>query len=129
MYLQQRQYFYEKAQQATMKKMFEVASYYSKLAQMQTQHYEKANGFAASTFLNEHSKRLENFFTLDLHFLYVKEAIPALDMFIDTNIRLLGDSQQSQTLFVITGRGKNSSGGVSKLKPAVKGRLKKRKLK
>lgn len=106
--------------------MTEVAMFYSDLAKKQTQLYDRANGLAASIFLNEHSQRLQNYDTLDLHFLYVKEAIPALDMFIDNNIHLLKGTKKTQTLFVITGRGKNSLNGISRIKPAVKNRLKKR---
>lgn len=111
--------------------MNEVAQFYSMLASQQTQYYERANSLAATAFLDEHSKRLKDFNTLDLHFLYVKEAIPALDLFLDRNIHLLrhSKSKQSESLQIITGRGKNSGNGIPKLRPAVQARLKGRLIK
>lgn len=110
--------------------MKEVAQFYSTLATEQTQKYEKANSLAAMAFLDEHSKRLEDFNTLDLHFLYVKEAIPALDVFLDRNISLLRHGQQQyEHLHIITGRGKNSENGKPKLKPVVMSHLQKRNIK
>lgn len=114
--------------QAYQKGMTEVAIYYSGLAQKETDLYDQANGLAASMFLNEHSQKHQNYDTLDLHFLYVKEAIPALDMFLDNSVHLLKGTNKTQFLFIITGRGKRSANGVSKIKPAVKARLKKRKI-
>lgn len=111
-----------------MQKQYEVAAFYSDLAQKQTQLYDKANNLAATTFLHENSQ-LQNFNTLDLHYLYRKEAIGALDIFLDNNIMLLKGSKTNRSteqLFVITGRGKRSSGGVSKLKPVVISKLKSR---
>ncbi|KAF2899995.1 hypothetical protein ILUMI_06188 [Ignelater luminosus] len=117
----------QQAQQAYQRKQYAVAQFYSDLAKTHTQLYDQANNLAASAFLQEHSKKLENFHTIDLHYLYVKEAIAALDMFIDTNIRLLeGTDKRQENLFVITGRGKRSDQGRSRIKPAVMARLRKR---
>lgn len=127
-YLGKRETLYQKAQDAYRKGLTEVAVFYSELARKQTQLYENANEMAASAFLNEHSNRLQSYDTLDLHYLYVKEAVSALDIFLDNNIHLLKGTSKSQALFVITGRGKRSLNKVSKLKPAVITRLKKRKL-
>ena len=119
---------YEKAQRYYQNGMSEVARFYSNLASQQTGYYERANSLAATQFLDEHSKRLQDFNTLDLHFLFVKEAIPSLDVFIDRNINLLRLSATKHTeyLQIITGRGKNSPNGISKIRPAVEARLKKR---
>ncbi|KAK9885083.1 hypothetical protein WA026_009307 [Henosepilachna vigintioctopunctata] len=128
-YLQKRQDLYQKAQQYYSQGQMEVAQFYSNLAQKQTQLYDMSNNKAATMLLEEHSRRLQNFDTLDLHFLFVKEAIPALDMFIDRNINLLqGGKKTSQSLLVITGRGNRSKNGLSKIKPAVISRLKTRKI-
>lgn len=115
--------------QAYQRGMTELAIYYSDLARKQTELYDQANNLAATMFLNEHSERHQNYDTLDLHFLYVKEAIAALDMFLDNSVHLLKGTNKTQYLFVITGRGKRSANGISKIKPAVKSRLKKRKVK
>lgn len=130
-YIQKRNELYQKARQYYQRGMTEVAQYYTSLAAQQTNLYDRANNIAAQTFLEEHAKRLQNFNTLDLHYLYVKEAIPALDLFIDRNINLLkgSKSKQSDYLHVITGRGKRSEGGVSRIKPAIIKHLRKRDIK
>jgi DNA-nicking Smr family endonuclease len=126
-HLRKRAELYEKVQSYYQRGMTEVARFYSELAKRETRSYDRANHFAAAAFAEEHSKRLQKFDTLDLHYFYVKEAIPSLDIFIDRNINLLkGTSKRGQDLFVITGRGKNSEGGRCKIKPAVIARLKKR---
>ncbi|XP_050295969.1 NEDD4-binding protein 2 isoform X2 [Anthonomus grandis grandis] len=127
-YLEKRTRLYEKAKKYHQTGMREVAQFYSFLAMKQTKLYEYANSLAATAFLDEHSKRLEDFNTLDLHYLFVKEAIPHLDIYLDRNINLLrGGSQKNwETLQIITGRGKNSKNGVAKLRPAVMERLKQR---
>lgn len=108
--------------------MNEVAQFYSMLASQQTQYYETANSLAATAFLDEHSNRLKDFNTLDLHFLYVKEAIPALDVFLDRNINLLrhSNTKNSECLQIITGRGNRSEHNVPKIRPAVQARLRAR---
>lgn len=110
--------------------MVEVAQFYSGLASKQTQLYEYANSLAATAFLDEHSKRLEDFNTLDLHFLYVKEAVPNLDIFLDRNINLLrsSTSRNAECLQIITGRGKHSKNGVARIRAAVVARLMERKI-
>ncbi|EFA12880.1 NEDD4-binding protein 2 isoform X2 [Tribolium castaneum] len=126
-HLKRRVELYERAKLYFQKGMFEVATFYSELAKKETKLYDKANHVAAAAFADEHSKRLQKFDTLDLHYFYVKEAIPNLDIFIDRNINLLkGGAKNGIDLFVITGRGKNSEGGRCKIKPAVITRLKKR---
>lgn len=128
-YQQKRTELYQKAQQYYQRGMGEVAHFYSELAKEQTVLYDKANNLAANAFLHEHSKRISNYDTLDLHYLQVKEAITALDIFLDNSVCLLNGKMKRKNLFIITGRGNNSPGGVSRIKPAVKGRLKFRKIK
>lgn len=127
LHLEKRQELHQKAQEHYSRGQPEVAQFYIELASKQTKLYNRANGFAAAQLLEEHSKRLCNFDTLDLHYLYVAEAIQALDIFIDRNINLLqGESKQIQNLFVITGRGNHSKNKKSRIKPAVIHRLKER---
>ncbi|CAG9765365.1 unnamed protein product [Ceutorhynchus assimilis] len=127
-YLDKRKMLYEKAQGYYQQGLIEVAQFYSALAAKQTRFYEIANGYAVTGFLDQHSKRLEDFNTLDLHYLYVKEALPTLDMFLDRNINLLrlSSTKKVEFLQIITGRGKNSKDGKPKIKPAVITRLAKR---
>ncbi|XP_030752235.1 NEDD4-binding protein 2 isoform X2 [Sitophilus oryzae] len=128
-YLQKRTSLYEKAQRHFQRGNTEIAQFYSSLAAKQTFYYERANSRAATAFLGEHSQRLQDFNTLDLHFLYVKEAIPSLDYFLDMNINLLRHSTSKivEELQIITGRGNNSQ-GKPRLRPAVQGHLNKRHL-
>lgn len=130
-FLQQRTDLYQKAQVYHQRGMNEVAQFYSLLASQQTQYYERANSLAATTFLDEHSKKLKDFNTLDLHFLYVKEALPALDLFLDRNINLLRHSttKQSECLQIITGRGNRSQNNLPKIRPAIQARLQARRIK
>ncbi|XP_060525246.1 uncharacterized protein LOC132701391 [Cylas formicarius] len=129
-YYVKRSDLYQKANEYRSRGMTEVALFYSNLASWQTVYWERANSMAAMAFVDEHSKRLQDFNTLDLHFLYVKEVVPALDMFIDRNINLLRHSATKQTeyLQIITGRGKRSENGKPKIKPVVEARLRRRKI-
>ncbi|ENN72162.1 hypothetical protein D910_08472 [Dendroctonus ponderosae] len=126
--LAKRTELYEKANRHYQNRNYEVARFYSGLAANQTPAFEHYNSLAATAFLDDHSRRLENFNMLDLHFLYIKEAIPHLDMFLDRMINLLRLSSKKggETVQIITGRGKNSANGVAKIKPAVITRLKER---
>lgn len=119
---------YEKANRHYQSGNYEVARFYSGLAAKQTPFFEHYNSLAATAFLDDHSRRLENFNMLDLHFLYIKEAIPHLDMFLDRMISLmrLSNKKGGEIVQIITGRGKNSANGVAKIKPAVITRLKER---
>ncbi|XP_072393564.1 uncharacterized protein [Diabrotica undecimpunctata] len=130
-YLNKRNDLYQKANQYHARGMREVAQFYSGLASLQTIYYDRANNMAATAFLDEHAKTLQDFFTLDLHYLFVKEAIPALDLFLDRNINLLRHSKTKKTeyLQIITGRGNRSKNNVSKIKPAVTARLASRNIK
>lgn len=67
---------------------------------------------------------------IDLHYLFVNEALQVLDLFLDHHIKQLNKrSGNSIELFLITGRGQRSFKGKSKIKPAVKKRLDERQLK
>ncbi|XP_017785673.1 PREDICTED: uncharacterized protein LOC108568847 [Nicrophorus vespilloides] len=130
-YHRRRKELLQKAQLYQQRKMTEVAMYYSNLASQQTQKFERANNEAANVILHEHFNRLGAFDTLDLHYLRVPEALAALDMFLDRSIRLLKKEKKSDygTLMILTGRGRNSPGGIPRIKPAVEDRLKARGLK
>ncbi|XP_044762253.1 uncharacterized protein LOC123319390 isoform X2 [Coccinella septempunctata] len=124
-HLKKRNELYQKAREHHGKGQTEVAQFYSVLAQQQTKYYDTANNKAATVFLDENSKQLQNMNTLDLHYLFVKEAVSALDVFIDGKIEHLNATagKQTQDLLIITGRGNRSANGVSKIRPAVIRRL------
>ncbi|XP_044762086.1 uncharacterized protein LOC123319279 [Coccinella septempunctata] len=120
----------EKAREHHGKGQTEIAQFYSVLSPEQTKYYDTANNKAATVFLDENSKQLQNMNTLDLHYLFVKEAVSALDVFIDGKIEHLNATagKQTQHLLIITGRGNRSANGVSKIRPAVIKRLEARKI-
>nr|CAD7426299.1 unnamed protein product [Timema monikensis] len=115
-----------KAQEAHNKGIYAVASYYSQVAALHKQRIDDANARAASSLLTAHSlSQLST--TLDLHFLYVAEALQVLDMFLDHHVsRLKQRSQRQEHVFLITGRGSRSAGGKSRIRPAIVRRLQQR---
>lgn len=129
-HLEMRQKLYQKANESIQKGQPQVAGYYLDVAKLHMQKYEIENNRAATAFLSEHSLGHKDQRFLDLHYLYVKEAEQALAMFLDGQIsRLQQQNKQKETLFIITGRGKNSVGGKAQIKPLVQKRLRDRKLK
>lgn len=126
-HFQKHQELLGKAQQHFRSGSNEVAVFYLDLAKTQTHLLDKANSMAAAALL-ENSNRLGPD-TLDLHHLYVKEAINALNIFLDQQIVRLGESNKSMNkLLIITGRGNNSVNGIPRVRPAVIAQLRKRKI-
>ena len=76
---------------------------------------------AEKTCLQMNSEN-SSYVPLDLHGLRVQEAIQVLDQLITSLKRVPGKN----ILCLITGRGRRSQGGVSKLKPAIESYLKER---
>uniref|UniRef100_A0A1B6JT14 Smr domain-containing protein n=1 Tax=Homalodisca liturata TaxID=320908 RepID=A0A1B6JT14_9HEMI len=98
-----------------------VASYYSQLAEVHKNKVEQCNLRAAACLLANHKSGTD---TLDLHFLHVTEAEVVLDMFLDEAISRLDERGRThQRLFLITGRGLRSQGGISRIKPMVQRKL------
>lgn len=91
---------------------------------------EKANSTAASAFLAAQTHIFNENFTLDLHHLYVNEALQALDIFLDAQIDNLNKSNKKTLQFyIVTGRGARSINRQSKIKPAVAKKLAARNIK
>lgn len=89
------------------------------------QKYEKCNAQAAAVLVT--SCCFQNGEVIDLHFFKVSEALKALDKFLDYHMnKLTSNGRQKSVLYVITGRGARSAGGISHLQPAVLARLKRR---
>uniref|UniRef100_A0A1B6FC02 Smr domain-containing protein n=1 Tax=Cuerna arida TaxID=1464854 RepID=A0A1B6FC02_9HEMI len=98
-----------------------VATYYSQLAEAHKNKVEQCNLRAAACLLANHKSGTD---TLDLHFLHVTEAEVVLDMFLDEAISRLGERGRThQRVFLITGRGLRSHGGISRIKPMVQRKL------
>ncbi|XP_043479286.1 NEDD4-binding protein 2 [Leptopilina heterotoma] len=101
-----------------------VASYYSEMAKLHSKKMESANSAAASAFLAAQTHILGEENTLDLHNLFVPEALQALDIFLDHQLELLNSrNKRSVEILIVTGRGARSSNNKSKIKPAVSKRL------
>ena len=117
----------DKARRYSDKRNAGVASYYSELARAQTAQIDKLNHLAANEILASNFEQLNDLNVLDLHRLHVKEAIIALDVFLDEHIYNL---QQDHTAYtnvqIITGRGLHSAYNQPRIKPAVHLRLQNR---
>ncbi|KAJ2951018.1 hypothetical protein O0L34_g5392 [Tuta absoluta] len=128
-HLSRRNLNYQKAQDYIRRGMTQVANYYSDIASFHKQKYEQANSLAAASLIQVHASKSVDNATIDLHYLRVGEAKESLDLFLDTHIQKLRESNnkgvRSLTLFFITGRGLHSN-GRPRVKPAVKKRLRER---
>lgn len=120
---------YQKAKDAIQKGNSAIAVYYSQIANLHKKKVDMYNHRAANCIMEVHKYTQNNPDLLDLHYLYVLEAVGCLDLFLDrhiTNLRSLSKSYKH--VFIITGRGLHSAGGVSTIKNKVKSRLKERSL-
>ncbi|XP_024940465.1 uncharacterized protein LOC107267364 isoform X2 [Cephus cinctus] len=115
---------FNKAANAHRKGNPEVATYYSNMAKLHSKNMEIANSTAASAFLAAQDYLSNEKNTLDLHNLFVPEALQALEVFLDYHLnKLRKKNKRSEYLYIITGRGARSNNGQSKIKPAVSKRL------
>ncbi|GAB0092717.1 uncharacterized protein DMENIID0001_077480 [Sergentomyia squamirostris] len=121
---------YQKAQEAVRKNMKGVAGYYNQVAELHKKKIDEYNHRAANSLVEAHSLKQKNSEMLDLHYLHVNEAIVCLDLFLDHHINQLRTVKKPyKFVFMITGRGLHSAGGVPTIKHNVKNRLHRRKLK
>ncbi|XP_053955157.1 NEDD4-binding protein 2 [Anastrepha ludens] len=120
---------YQKAKEAIQKGNSAVAVYYSQIANLHKMKLDMYNHRAANCIMDVHKYTQNNPELLDLHYLHVMEAIGCLDLFLDRHITgLRAASRSYKHIFIITGRGLHSAGGVSTIKNKVKTRLKERNL-
>uniref|UniRef100_A0A1B0B8Q0 Smr domain-containing protein n=1 Tax=Glossina palpalis gambiensis TaxID=67801 RepID=A0A1B0B8Q0_9MUSC len=121
---------YKKAQEAIIRGQGAVAPYYSQITELHKKKIDMYNQVAANCIMEVHKYNQNNQDLLDLHYLYVAEALECLDIFLDRHITELRSSSDSyKNVFIITGRGLHSAGGVSTIKSKVKARLQERNLK
>ncbi|XP_073843125.1 uncharacterized protein [Musca autumnalis] len=121
---------YQKAKEAIQAGNGGAGLYYSQIANLHKQKIDMYNHRAANCIMNVHKYTQNNPDHLDLHYLHLLEAMGCLDLFLDrhiTSLRLA--SRNYKYVFIITGRGKHSAGGVSVIKSKVKARLEERCLK
>lgn len=120
---------YQKAKQAIQRGNTAVAVYYSQIADLHKQKVDTYNHTAANYIVAVHDVTQNNPDFIDLHYLHVSEAEQCLDVFVDKHIRKLKSINKAyKYIFIITGRGLHSAGGVSIIKNKVKSRLKERNL-
>lgn len=118
---------YYKAKNSIQRGDTAVAVYYSRVANLHRTRIDHFNHQASNCIMEVHNLTQTNPDILDLHYLYLTEAIECLDLFVDDHLnRLRLAPQPYKSLLVITGRGLHSSGGFSTIKQHTKLRLKKR---
>lgn len=120
---------YQKAKEAIQSGNSGAAIYYSQIANLHKKKIDMYNHRAANCIMDVHKYTQNNPDLLDLHYLHLIEALGCLDLFLDRHITgLRSASRNYKHVFIITGRGKHSAGGVSTIKNKVKARLKERSL-
>ncbi|XP_063166345.1 NEDD4-binding protein 2 isoform X2 [Candoia aspera] len=116
---QRRQECLRKAGEAYRMGMKPVAAFYVQQGQLHEQKMKEANHDAAQQIFEKvnASKLPENL--LDLHGLHVDEALNHLCRVLQEKTKEYSLAGGKPYLYVITGRGNHSQGGVARIKPAV----------
>lgn len=118
---------YTKAREAFQRHDGQVAYYYTNVANLHKNKIDMYNQRAANAIVEVHQYTQKNPDMLDLHYLHSAEAVECLDIFLDKQINLARSRPRNfKYVFVITGRGLHSAGGISTIKLRVKARLKER---
>lgn len=91
---------------------------------LHTENIKAAHANAAEEFLSAQTFTQNGEDTLDLHNLFVREALEAVDIFLDYQIKKLNRStKRSLVFYVITGYGARSNNRLGRIKPAVTKKL------
>lgn len=121
---------FEKAKEAIKRNSDSIAVYYSHIANLHNTKIDMCNQKAANCIMEVNDWKQTNPDFIDLHYLHTMEAIECLDLFLDKHINKLKNITRTyKYIFIITGRGLHSAGGISTIKNKVKTRLKDRNLK
>lgn len=118
-----------KARDAIQAGQYSTANYYTNMCNLHKVKIDSYNNKAAAYTADIHEFTQSDANVLDLHYLSLSEAIQSLDIYLDRNINKLRAAKKPyKEVFVITGRGKNSVGGIPAIKIRAKKRLFERKL-
>ncbi|XP_065340759.1 NEDD4-binding protein 2-like isoform X1 [Cloeon dipterum] len=104
-------------QAALQRKHFGVASYYKLMVDACDANCNMLNQKVSALILQNSSLEC-----LDLHYLHVREAINAVELFLDHHVYLRETNSKlwNDKVKIVTGRGRRSHGGIPKLWPAIK---------
>ncbi|KAH3872081.1 NEDD4-binding protein 2-like [Dreissena polymorpha] len=116
-----RNHYFELAKSAFTSGDKQGASTYSKLGHSENGKMRQANKKAADLILKTLNKSFPKCLTLDLHGLYVSEALNFLNEFIEAHLNEGVDEVQ-----IITGKGNHSDNGRPRLRPTIMEHLKKK---
>uniref|UniRef100_A0A8C6YGI0 NEDD4 binding protein 2 n=1 Tax=Naja naja TaxID=35670 RepID=A0A8C6YGI0_NAJNA len=116
---QQRQECLRKAGEAYRMGMKPVAAFYVQQGQLHEQKMKEANQDAAQQIFQKVNAAKLPINLLDLHGLHVDEALAHLSRVLQEKTKEHSLAGGIPYLYVITGRGNHSQGGVARIKPAV----------
>ncbi|XP_034280695.1 NEDD4-binding protein 2 isoform X2 [Pantherophis guttatus] len=116
---QQRQECLRKAGEAYRMGMKPVAAFYVQQGQLHEQKMKEANQDAAQQIFEKVNASKLPINLLDLHGLHVDEALGHLSRVLQEKTKEYSLAGGIPYLYVITGRGNHSQGGVARIKPAV----------
>ncbi|XP_070613172.1 NEDD4-binding protein 2 isoform X2 [Erythrolamprus reginae] len=116
---QQRQECLRKAGEAYRMGMKPVAAFYVQQGQLHEQKMKEANQDAAEQIFQKVNAEKLPINLLDLHGLHVDEALGHLSRVLQEKTKEYSLAGGIPYLYVITGRGNHSQGGVARIKPAV----------
>ncbi|NXA30932.1 N4BP2 protein, partial [Eudromia elegans] len=116
---QKRQEYLKKAGEAYRMGMKPVAAFYAQQGRLHEQKMKEANHAAAVQIFEKANTSLLPMNVLDLHGLHVEEAVNELSRVLQEKSEEYQQTGGKPYLYVITGRGSHSQGGVARIKPAA----------
>ncbi|XP_025893333.1 NEDD4-binding protein 2 isoform X2 [Nothoprocta perdicaria] len=116
---QKRQESLKKAGEAYRMGMKPVAAFYAQQGRLHEQKMKEANHAAAMQIFEKVNTSLLPMNVLDLHGLHVDEAVNELSRVLQEKSEEHQRTGGKPYLYVITGRGSHSQGGVARIKPAA----------
>ncbi|XP_010085230.1 PREDICTED: NEDD4-binding protein 2 [Pterocles gutturalis] len=116
---QKRQECLKKAEEAYRMGMKPVAAFYAHQGRLHEQKMKEAHHAAATQIFEKANTSLLPMNVLDLHGLHVDEAVNQLSRVLQEKSEEYQKTGGKPYLYVITGRGSHSQGGVARIRPAA----------